>query len=188
MNELLQGAFQLVEEAPAGVEDRERERKGKQRRHYRSHIRHDTQNSGHAPPQSGIGNADQVQAQSAQDAKAAIHQELHQQVPADPVRCVVERLRHHVQLIESNQAEQTIAQVALFDQQEHAENQNDAEFAERSQKGLGQIAHILQFVRGFFDSNKDGKISQAEFKAGCSAGWIQKPDASTVNDMKGTKQ
>ena len=38
------------------------------------------------------------------------------------------------------------------------------------------------------DTDKDGKISQAEFKAGCSAGWIQKPDASTVNDMKGTKQ
>ena len=38
------------------------------------------------------------------------------------------------------------------------------------------------------DTDKDGKISQAEFKAGCGNGWIQKPDASTVNDMKGTKQ
>jgi hypothetical protein len=38
------------------------------------------------------------------------------------------------------------------------------------------------------DTDKNGSISQAEFKTGCSAGWIQKPDASTVNDMKGTKQ
>ena len=38
------------------------------------------------------------------------------------------------------------------------------------------------------DTDKDGKISQTEFAAGCGAGWIQKPDASTVNDMKGTKQ
>ena len=37
------------------------------------------------------------------------------------------------------------------------------------------------------DTDKDGKISQSEFQAGCAAGWIQKPDASTVNDMKGTK-
>jgi hypothetical protein len=37
------------------------------------------------------------------------------------------------------------------------------------------------------DTDKDGKISQSEFQAGCGAGWIQKPDASTVNDMKGTK-
>src|SRR5512139_4279065 len=32
------------------------------------------------------------------------------------------------------------------------------------------------------DSNKDGSISQDEFKTGCSKGWIQKPDAATVND------
>jgi hypothetical protein len=37
------------------------------------------------------------------------------------------------------------------------------------------------------DTDKDGKISQAEFQAGCSKGWIQKPDASTVNQMKGSQ-
>lgn len=37
------------------------------------------------------------------------------------------------------------------------------------------------------DSNKDGSISQDEFKTGCSKGWIQKPDAATVNDMKGSE-
>jgi hypothetical protein len=34
------------------------------------------------------------------------------------------------------------------------------------------------------DTDKDGKISAAEFKAGCGKGWIQKADASTVNEMK----
>jgi hypothetical protein len=37
------------------------------------------------------------------------------------------------------------------------------------------------------DTDKDGKISQSEFKAGRGARWIQKRDASTVKDMKGTK-
>ena len=37
------------------------------------------------------------------------------------------------------------------------------------------------------DTDKAGKISQSEFKAGSGAGWIQKRDASTVKDMKGTK-
>ena len=37
------------------------------------------------------------------------------------------------------------------------------------------------------DTDKDGKISHAEFQAGCSKGWIQKPDASTINDMKSSK-
>jgi hypothetical protein len=34
------------------------------------------------------------------------------------------------------------------------------------------------------DSDKAGKISQSEFQAGCGKGWIQQPDAATVNDMK----
>src|SRR6186997_3078099 len=34
------------------------------------------------------------------------------------------------------------------------------------------------------DTDKDGKISAAEFKAGCGKGWIQKADTSTVKDMK----
>jgi len=38
------------------------------------------------------------------------------------------------------------------------------------------------------DTDKDGKISQAEFKAGCSKGWVQKPDATTATDMKGTEK
>ena len=37
------------------------------------------------------------------------------------------------------------------------------------------------------DTDKDGKISQAEFQDGCAKGWIQKADASTVNDMKSDK-
>ena len=48
----------------------------------------------------------------------------------------------------------------------------------------------VPFVVNFemVDTDKNGKISQSEFQAGCGAGWIQKSDASTVNDMKGTKQ
>jgi hypothetical protein len=36
------------------------------------------------------------------------------------------------------------------------------------------------------DTSKDGMISADEFKTGCSKGWIQKADASTVKDMKST--
>jgi hypothetical protein len=37
------------------------------------------------------------------------------------------------------------------------------------------------------DTDKDGKISQAEFEDGCAKGWIQKADASTIKDMKSDK-
>lgn len=37
------------------------------------------------------------------------------------------------------------------------------------------------------DTDKDGKISQSEFQAGCGKGWIQKPDAATVKDMNSGK-
>ena len=40
--------------------------------------------------------------------KAGIDQELHEQVPADALRRVVERLRHYVQLTESDKPEKSI--------------------------------------------------------------------------------
>ncbi len=33
------------------------------------------------------------------------------------------------------------------------------------------------------DTDKDDKISAAEFTAGCGKGWIQKADTSTVKEM-----
>jgi hypothetical protein len=37
------------------------------------------------------------------------------------------------------------------------------------------------------DTDKDGKISQAEFQAACPKGWIQQPDAATLKDMQGSE-
>jgi EF hand len=44
----------------------------------------------------------------------------------------------------------------------------------------------VPFVVNFemVDTDKDGKISADEFKAGCGKGWIQEPDAATVKDMQ----
>jgi EF hand domain-containing protein len=33
------------------------------------------------------------------------------------------------------------------------------------------------------DTDKDGKVSAAEFKTGCGKGWIQSADASTTKEM-----
>jgi len=42
---------------------------------------------------------------------------------------------------------------------------------------------ILNFE--MVDTSKDGKISQQEWKDGCSKGWVS-ADAATAKDMKGT--
>jgi len=34
------------------------------------------------------------------------------------------------------------------------------------------------------DTDKDAKVSAAEFKVGCGKGWVQSADASPVKDMK----
>jgi EF hand len=44
------------------------------------------------------------------------------------------------------------------------------------------VPYVVNFQ--MVDSDKDGKISADEFKAGCGKGWIQQPDASTVKGMK----
>jgi hypothetical protein len=33
------------------------------------------------------------------------------------------------------------------------------------------------------DTDKDGKISAAEFQTGCGKGWVQSADASTTKEM-----
>lgn len=43
------------------------------------------------------------------------------------------------------------------------------------------VPYIVNFE--MVDTNKDGKISAAEFKAGCGKGWIQSADASTTKEM-----
>jgi hypothetical protein len=43
--------------------------------------------------------------------------------------------------------------------------------------------HAVRVNYEMVDTDKDGKISAAEFKAGCSKGWIQKADTSTVKEM-----
>ena len=43
----------------------------------------------------------------------------------------------------------------------------------------------LPYIENFqmVDSDKDGKISAAEFKTGCGKGWVQSADASTTKEM-----
>ena len=45
------------------------------------------------------------------------------------------------------------------------------------------VPYVVNFQ--MVDADNNGSISQDEFKAGCGKGWIQQPDAATVNDMKG---
>lgn len=47
------------------------------------------------------------------------------------------------------------------------------------------VPYVVNFQ--MVDTNNDGKIDAAEFKAGCGKGWIQQPDAATVNKMKGAE-
>ena len=43
------------------------------------------------------------------------------------------------------------------------------------------VPYIVNFQ--MVDTDKDGKISAAEFKTGCGKGWVQNADASTTKDM-----
>jgi len=43
------------------------------------------------------------------------------------------------------------------------------------------VPYIVNFQ--MVDTNKDGKISAAEFKTGCGKGWVQSADASTTKAM-----
>ena len=44
------------------------------------------------------------------------------------------------------------------------------------------VPYIVNFQ--MVDTDKDAKVSAAEFKVGCGKGWVQSADASPVKDMK----
>jgi hypothetical protein len=46
------------------------------------------------------------------------------------------------------------------------------------------VPYIVNFQ--MVDTDKDGKISPAEFKTGCGKGWVQSADASTTKEMTTT--
>jgi hypothetical protein len=43
------------------------------------------------------------------------------------------------------------------------------------------VPYIVNFQ--MVDTDKDSKISAAEFKTGCGKGWVQNADASTTKEM-----
>ena len=43
------------------------------------------------------------------------------------------------------------------------------------------VPYIVNFQ--MVDTDKDGSVSAAEFKSGCSKGWVQSADASTTKQM-----
>ena len=43
------------------------------------------------------------------------------------------------------------------------------------------VPYIVNFQ--MVDTDKDGKISEAEFTTGCGKGWVQSADASTTKQM-----
>jgi EF hand len=43
------------------------------------------------------------------------------------------------------------------------------------------VPYIVNFQ--MVDTDKDGKISAAEFKTGCGKGWVQSADATTTKEM-----
>jgi hypothetical protein len=47
------------------------------------------------------------------------------------------------------------------------------------------VPYVVNFQ--MVDSDKDGKVSQNEFKAGCDKGWIQ-ADNATAKDMDSTQK
>ena len=47
--------------------------------------------------------------------------------------------------------------------------------------GEKAVPYIVNFQ--MVDTDKDGKISEAEFTTGCGKGWVQSADASTTKQM-----
>ena len=95
------------------------------------------------PQSSGIGHADQPQADADRNAVGDVHDQLHQQVAADPLAGVAQRLGRPVQIAGADQPDEPVAQVLPLQQHEHDEDDDDARgrqrLDQRSDDGLQQL-------------------------------------------------
>ena len=103
-------------------EDRHAEGARQDGRESRSDIGDKPQDGREKAPQEGIGDADQEEPEPHSD--SSVDDRLHQQVAADALTGLIERLRRRRQLAEARQPDQPIAQVALFEEHEDDQHQH----------------------------------------------------------------
>ncbi len=113
------------------IEDCHREKKRQQPCDRGTDIRDDTQQGGHSSPQCRVGNANEIQANAANDAEGCVHQELQEQITADAPGRILHRERRRPQAIQAHKAEDAIAKIRLFHEQERGEDQHDTHSCQR---------------------------------------------------------
>ena len=111
---------------PAGI-DRRGEKYGNGRGDEHADHRHEAQQHGDNAPENGIGNADHPEAGADRRAKAGIHHHQGQKIRAQPGSGIFQRHRRLFEIMRADEADGAIAHVALFQQQEDHEDDDDAE-------------------------------------------------------------
>ena len=127
---------------PARIDsDREREREGGG--DDRPDERHEAQDDREHAPEHWIGHTDQPQADADGNADSDVHDQLHQQIPADPLGGVAQGLGCPVQIAGAEEPDEPVAQVLPLQQHEHDEDDDDAggrqRLDQRSDDGLQQL-------------------------------------------------
>src|SRR6202035_5348743 len=95
--------------------------------------------------------SNEVKTGSKQNAENRIDEELHEQVPADAPRRVVERLCHQIQLTESDKPKKTIPQVLPVDQHEHRKNEDNSRTCQQRKERFEKIGELGQFIASGLD-------------------------------------
>jgi hypothetical protein len=132
--------------APAGINCRgERERNGGGDKG--PGVGDKPQHSADNAPEDRIGNADKAQSQPNDDSEGRVDSGQGQEVPAEPLRSVIEGLRGPVQIIRADETDESVAQIASLEQDEDHKNDDDRCRREWGQQGRENALHDLDRPR-----------------------------------------
>ena len=121
-----------------------------------SDERHEAQDNREHAPEQRIGHADQPQADADRNAVGDVHEQLHQQVAAHPLRRITQRLRRPVQISAADQPDEAVAQVLSLQQHEHDKHDDDARGRQRfDQRTDDRLQHLQRCRVGLPDLNRD---------------------------------
>ena len=132
-------------------------------------IRDEAQDGRQQPPQHRIRDANEIQGDADRDAVGRVHDQLHQEIAADPGSGIVEGLSGLVQVAGPGELDEAVAQVLPLEQHEDDEDDDKASGGERRQQWADdRLNHLQRAGAGRLQSDGHGLLRGAAAEpSGC---------------------
>ena len=151
----------------------DREKRRQRRAEKRADVRYESHQAGDDAPERRVRNAEEKEAHADEQAEAEVKECERQQIPADAMRGLADRLRRHRQVRAPSKTQELVAHLLAFFQQEenehHDEERSGDEFHRRRDRAIPFANRVVvdhsDVQRFFFRARRFGHALQSALKS-----------------------